>query len=276
MVDLINMKGLVWSDGEGRKGEEWEVTDVPDELVAEAEAWRAKLLDALADFDDVILTKYAGEEEITPDDLRQALRRGTLASQCVPVLCGSAFKNKGVQPMLDAVIDFLPAPPDLAAIKGLDPKGIEELERPGNDDAPFSALAFKIMSDPHVGKLTYFRVYSGTLETGSYVYNSSKDRRERVGRLLQMHANSRADREAIFAGDIVAAIGLKNTTTGDTLCDPDQPIVLESIDFPEPVIHVAVEPKTKADQDKLSKASRRSPTRTRPSRSAPMTRPARP
>ncbi len=254
VVDLINMKGLVWADAEGEKGEEWAVTDVPDELVAEAEAWQAKLLDVLSEFDDIILEKYAGDEEITADDLRRALRAGTIASHCVPVLCGSAFKNKGVQPMLDAVVDFLPAPPDLAAIRGLDPKGIEELERPADDNGPFSALAFKIMSDPHVGKLTYFRVYSGTLEAGSYVYNSTKDRKERVGRLLQMHANSRADLQAIFAGDIVAAIGLKGTTTGDTLCDPDQPIVLEAIDFPEPVIHVAVEPKTKSDQDKLGKA----------------------
>ncbi len=254
VVDLINMKGLVWADAEGEKGEEWAVTDVPDELVAEAEAWQAKLLDVLSEFDDIILEKYAGDEEITADDLRRALRAGTIASHCVPVLCGSAFKNKGVQPMLDAVVDFLPAPPDLAAIRGLDPKGIEELERPADDNGPFSALAFKIMSDPHVGKLTYFRVYSGRLESGSYVYNSTKDRKERVGRLLQMHANSRADLQAIFAGDIVAAIGLKGTTTGDTLCDPDQPIVLEAIDFPEPVIHVAVEPKTKSDQDKLGKA----------------------
>ncbi|HWH35082.1 MAG TPA: elongation factor G [Acidimicrobiales bacterium] len=254
VVDLINMKGLVWSDGEGEKGEEWAVGEIPDDLVAEAEAWRAKLLDVLAEFDDAILEKYAGDETITADDLRQALRAGTIASHCVPVLCGSAFKNKGVQPMLDAVVDFLPAPPNLAAIRGLDPKGIEELERPADDNAPFAALAFKIMSDPHVGKLTYFRVYSGTLEAGSYVYNSTKDRKERVGRLLQMHANSREDKDAIFAGDIVAAIGLKGTTTGDTLCDPDRPIVLEAIDFPEPVIHVAVEPKTKSDQDKLSKA----------------------
>jgi elongation factor G len=254
MVDLINMKALVWADAEGKKGEEWEVTDIPAELEGEAEAWRAKLLDVLSDFDENIMEKYVGEEEITADDLRSALRRGTIASQCVPILCGSAFKNKGVQPMLDAVVDFLPAPTDLEAIKGMDPKGLEEMERPADDAAPFSALAFKVMSDPHVGKLTYFRVYSGTLETGSYVQNSTKDHKERVGRILRMHANSREDVDAIYAGDIVAAIGLKRTTTGDTLCDPDKPIVLEAIDFPEPVIHVAVEPKTKSDQDKLSKA----------------------
>ncbi|HUF31762.1 MAG TPA: elongation factor G [Acidimicrobiales bacterium] len=255
MVDLLGMKALVWPhDEEGAKGEEWEVTDIPDELRAQADEWRGKLLDVLSEFDENIMEKYVGEEEITTDDLRSALRRGTIASECVPVLCGSAFKNKGVQPMLDAVVDFLPAPTDLEAIKGMDPKGLEELERPADDDAPFAALAFKVMSDPHVGKLTYFRVYSGTLETGSYLYNSTKDNKERVGRILRMHANAREDVDAIFSGDIVAGIGLKRTSTGDTLCDPDNPIVLEAIDFPEPVIHVAVEPKTKSDQDKLSKA----------------------
>ncbi|HVM41590.1 MAG TPA: elongation factor G [Acidimicrobiia bacterium] len=254
VVDLIGMKGLVWSDAEGKKGEEWEVTDIPAELVDQAEEYRHELIDVLSNFDETIMEKYVGEEEITADDLRAALRHGTIAGECVPILCGSAFKNKGVQPMLDAVVDFLPAPTDLPAIKGMDVKGIEELERKADDNEPFSALAFKIMSDPHVGKLTYFRVYSGTLESGSYVYNSTKDKKERIGRILQMHANHREDKEAIFAGDIVAAIGLKNTTTGDTLCDEKAQIVLEAMDFPEPVIHVAVEPKTKADQDKLGKA----------------------
>ncbi|HVM54815.1 MAG TPA: elongation factor G [Acidimicrobiales bacterium] len=254
VVDLIGMKGLVWADAEGKKGEEWEITDIPAELVDDAEAYRHELIDILSNFDDNIMEKYIGEEEITADDLRRALRHGTIANECVPVLCGSAFKNKGVQPMLDAVVDFLPSPLDLPPVKGLDTKGIEELERSADDKEPFSALAFKIMSDPHVGKLTYFRVYSGTLEAGSYVYNSTKDRKERIGRLLRMHANSREDVEAVFAGDIVAAIGLKGTTTGDTLTDEKSAIVLEAIDFPEPVIHVAVEPKTKADQDKLSKA----------------------
>jgi len=254
VVDLIGMKGLVWADAEGKKGEEWEITDIPAELVDDAEAYRHELIDILSNFDDNIMEKYIGEEEITADDLRKALRHGTIANECVPVLCGSAFKNKGVQPMLDAVVDFLPSPLDLPPVKGLDTKGIEELERSADDKEPFSALAFKIMSDPHVGKLTYFRVYSGTLEAGSYVYNSTKDRKERIGRLLRMHANSREDVEAVFAGDIVAAIGLKGTTTGDTLTDEKSAIVLEAIDFPEPVIHVAVEPKTKADQDKLSKA----------------------
>ena len=253
VVDLLGMKGLVWSDAEG-KGEQWEVTDIPADLVDAAEEARHQLVDVVSAFDDTVLEKYAGDEEITAADLRRALRVGTIENYCVPVLCGSAFKNKGVQPMLDAIVDFLPSPLDLPAITGMDPKGIEELKRPADDSEPFSALAFKIMSDPHVGKLTYFRVYSGTLESGSYVYNSTKDRKERVGRILQMHANHREDKDAVFSGDIVAAIGLKGTTTGDTLSDPNSPIVLEAIEFPEPVIHVAVEPKTKSDQDKLSKA----------------------
>ncbi|MBW8825883.1 MAG: elongation factor G [Acidobacteria bacterium] len=253
VVDLLQMKALVWDDSEG-KGEEYDTVDVPAELADDAETWRHELVDALSHFDENILEKYVSEEEITADDLRSALRHGTIEGHVVPVLCGSAFKNKGVQPMLDAVVDYLPAPTDLPPVKGMDLKGIEELERSADDKEPFSALAFKIMSDPHVGKLTYFRVYSGTLEAGSYVYNSTKDKKERIGRLLQMHANHREDLEAVFAGDIVAAIGLKNTTTGDTLSDEKSAIVLESIDFPAPVIHVAVEPKTKADQDKLSKA----------------------
>jgi elongation factor G len=253
VVDLLGMKGLVWSDAEG-KGEQWEVTDIPTELVDAAEEARHQLIDVVSAFDDTVLEKYLGDEEITAADLRRALRLGTIQNYVVPVLCGSAFKNKGVQPMLDAIVDFLPSPLDLPAITGMDLKGIEELKRPADDSEPFSALAFKIMSDPHVGKLTYFRVYSGTLEAGSYVYNSTKDRKERVGRILQMHANHREDKDAVFAGDIVAAIGLKGTTTGDTLSDPNAPIVLEAIEFPEPVIHVAVEPKTKSDQDKLSKA----------------------
>ena len=254
VVDLIGMKGLVWADADGEKGEEWEVVEIPADLVDRAEEYRAKLLDVLSSFDDNIMEKFVGEEEITADDLRKALRTGTIANSCVPVLCGSAFKNKGVQPMLDAVVDFLPSPLDLPPVHGMDVKGIEELERSADDKQPFAALAFKIMSDPHVGKLTYFRVYSGTLSSGSYVYNSTKDRRERIGRLLRMHANTREDVEAVFAGDIVAAIGLKGTTTGDTLCDEKASIVLEPIDFPEPVVHVAIEPKTKSDQDKLTKA----------------------
>ena len=253
MVDLIGMKALTW-DETSDHGEAWSVNEIPEDLRAAADAGRQALLDVLSTFDDDIMEKYVGDEEITADDLRRALRHGTIDNRIVPVLCGSAFKNKGVQPMLDAVIDFLPSPLDLKPVTGMDVKGIEELERRADDNEPFAALAFKIMSDPHVGKLTYFRVYSGTLAKGGAVVNSSKDRKERVGRLLQMHANHREDKDAVFAGDIVAAVGLKQTTTGDTLCDPNAPIVLESLEFPEPVIHVAVEPKTKDAQDKLSKA----------------------
>ena len=253
MVDLIGMRALVW-DENSPHGESWSVHDVPEEMLGEAEKRRQELVDTLSEFDDTITEKYIGEEQITPDDLRRALRNGTIANRIVPVLCGSAFKNKGVQPMLDAVVDFLPSPLDVPPTMGSKVGGGEEIERRPADDEPFSALAFKIMSDPHVGKLTYFRVYSGHLAKGSAVLNSTKDRKERVGRLLQMHANHREDKEAVFAGDIVAAVGLKHTTTGDTLCDPAHPVVLESLEFPEPVIHVAVEPKTKDAQDKLSKA----------------------
>src|SRR5438445_5793799 len=251
MVDLIGMKALVWEEG---MGEQWQVLDVPAELAGAADEGRHELVDVLSTHDERILEKYVGDEEITADDLRRALRSATIANEVVPVLCGSAFKNKGVQPMLDAVVDFLPSPLDLPPITGMDIKGIEELERPPDDNAPFSALAFKIMTDPYVGKLTYFRVYSGALRKGGSVLNSTKDRKERVGRILQMHANHREDKDAVFAGDIVACVGLKQTTTGDTLCDPHNPIVLESLEFPEPVIHVAVEPKTKDAQDKLGKA----------------------
>jgi elongation factor G len=250
-VDLIGMKGLVWEEG---MGEKWEVAEIPADLQVQAAEYRHQLVDVLSTFDENILEKYVGDEEITADDLRKALRAGTIANHVVPVMCGSAFKNKGVQPMLDAVVDFLPSPVDLPPITGIDVKGIEELERPPEDSAPFSALAFKIMTDPYVGKLTYMRVYSGKLHKGASVLNSSRDRKERVGRILQMHANHREDKDGVFAGDIVAVVGLKQTTTGDTLCDPNAPIVLESLEFPEPVIHVAVEPKTKDAQDKLGNA----------------------
>jgi elongation factor G len=253
MVDLIGMKALVWDDSTAH-GEDWTVVDIPADLVEDAETWRHELVDVLSNFDDVITEKYLAEEEITAEDLRRALRATTIANQVVPVLCGSAFKNKGVQPMLDAVVDFLPSPLDIPPTKGLDMKKIEELERRADDDEPFSALAFKIMSDPHVGKLTYLRCYSGKLAKGDSVLNANRDRKERVGRILQMHANHREDKDAIFAGDIVAIVGLKQTTTGETLCDEKAPIVLDPLDFPEPVIHVAVEPKTKDAQDKLSKA----------------------
>jgi elongation factor G len=252
IVDLLEEKALVWSSD---MGEEWETLDIPDNLAAEAEDARHQLIDVVSNFDDTIMEKYLAEEPITAVDLRRALRTATLAAAVVPVLCGSAFKNKGVQPMLDAVIDFLPSPLDLPPTEGHRPNHTEDvLERKADDGEPFSALAFKIMTDPFVGKLTYIRVYSGTLQKGDSITNSTKDKKERVGRILQMHANHREDKDAIFAGDIMAVVGMKNTTTGDTLSDPRNPIVLEALEFPEPVIHVAVEPKTKADQDKLSRA----------------------
>jgi elongation factor G len=252
VIDLLNMKALVWAND---MGEEWEVTDIPEAMVPDAEDARHQLVDVVSNFDDTIMEKYLVEEPITADDLRRALRTATLAAEVVPVLCGSAFKNKGVQPMLDAVVDYLPSPLDLPPTEGIRPNHPEEtLERKADDTEAFSALAFKVAADPYVGKLTYIRVYSGTLTKGSAVLNSTKDKKERVGRILQMHANDRVDKDAIFAGDIMAVVGLKNTTTGDTLSDPGHPIVLEALEFPEPVIHVAVEPKTKADQDKLSKA----------------------
>jgi elongation factor G len=253
VVDLIGMKALVWED-EKDKGESWAVHEIPAELVDEAKIWHTNLIDALSNFDDTITEKFLRDEEITADDLRRGLRHATIGNHLVPVLCGSAFKNKGVQPMLDAVVDFLPSPVDIRPTEGMDIKGIEELERKADDSEPFSALAFKIMSAPQIGKLTYIRVYSGKLVKGAAILNSTKDRKERAGRILQMHANHREDKDAAFAGDIVALVGMKGTTTGDTLCDPNAPIVLESLEFPEPVIHVAVEPKTKNDQDKLSRA----------------------
>ena len=252
VVDLVEMKALLWHDE--NNGEKWEPVEIPDELKAASETAHAELIDVLSNYDDVITEKYLGDEVITPADLKRALRHGTIENSFVPVLCGSAFKNKGVQPLLDAVVDFLPSPLDIEPAKGKATRGDAELERKPADDEPFAALAFKIQTDPFVGKLTYIRVYSGSLEKGSALLNSTKDRRERIGRILQMHANHREDRDVVYTGDIVAVVGLKGTTTGDTLCDLDKPIILEELIFPEPVIHVAVEPKTKADQDKLGKA----------------------
>ena len=252
VIDLLEEKALVWSSD---MGEEWETLEVPESMAAETEDARHQLIDVVSNFDDTIMEKYLVEEPITAVDLRRALRTATLAAAVVPVLCGSAFKNKGVQPMLDAVVDFLPSPLDLPPTQGHRPNHLEDVEeRKADDSDAFSALAFKIMTDPFVGKLTYIRVYSGTLQKGASISNTTKDKKERVGRILQMHANHREDKDAIFAGDIMAVVGLKNTTTGDTLSDPGRPIVLEALEFPEPVIHVAVEPKTKADQDKLSRA----------------------
>jgi elongation factor G len=251
VVDLLTMKALVWDDG---MGESYETVDIPAAMADDAETWRHQLIDVVSQYDENVLEKYVSDEEITDVDLRTAIRNATVSGDVVPVLCGTAFKNKGVQPLLDAVVDYLPSPVDIPAIAGTDVKLEHELERKADDSEPFAALAFKIMSDPYVGKLTYFRVYSGKLSAGSPVLNATKDKKERIGRLLQMHANHREDKDAVFAGDIVAAVGLKNTTTGDTLCDPAHPIVLERMEFPEPVISVAIEPKTKVDQDKLGKA----------------------
>ena len=254
VIDLLNMKAITYGS---ENGDQIEVGEIPAELVDEARAHREKMIEALADVDDDIAHRYLEGEQIDSDLLRPAIRAATLAYKLVPVLCGSALKNKGVQPMLDAVVDYLPSPLDVPPVTGLDPKTGEELERPTDPEAPFSALAFKIAADPFVGKLAFFRVYSGTLKTGSYVYNSTKGNRERIGRLLRLHANHREEIESVSAGDIAAAVGLKNTFTGETLCDEAHPIILESISFPEPVIELAVEPKTKADQDKMAIALQR-------------------
>ncbi len=250
VIDLLNMKELRWEEG---LGEKWTIEEIPDDMRGAAEEARHALIDILSEFDDNVMEKYVAEEEITADDLRKAIRHGTIEGKIVPVLCGSAFHNKAIQPLLDAIVDFLPSPLDIEAAHGVSPKG-EPQERTASDQEPFSALAFKIMSDPYVGKLTYLRVYSGTLTKGATVVNSTKGKKERIGRILQMHANHREDKDAAFSGDIIAVVGLRNTMTGDTLCDIGHPIILESLEFPEPVMHVAVEPKTKADQDKLSKA----------------------
>ena len=252
VIDLVTMTALVWDETKD-KGEHYDEVPIPAELEAQAEEWRAKLLDIVATEDDDLMEKYLDDEELSPEDIKRAIRKGTLSFSFVPVLCGSAFKNKGVQPMLDAVVDFLPSPLDIPPATGMDIKGIEVLERPADEKAPFAALAFKIVADPF-GKLTYFRVYSGTVDKGAEIYNSTKERKERLGRILLMHANHREDVDVAMAGDIVAGLGFKNTTTGDTLCDRTHAVILERMEFPEPVIHVAIEPKTKVDQDKLGKA----------------------
>jgi elongation factor G len=249
VVDLVEMKAIVYKDD---LGQQFEVTDIPAELAEQAQEYHHQLIDAVSNFDDEVLEAYLEDESsVTPDMLRRAIRTGTLADEITPVLLGSAFKNKGVQPLLDAVIDYLPSPLDVPAVRGIDPKSENESERKASLEEPFSALAFKVMSDPYVGKLTYFRVYSGRLKAGDRVLNTTTGRTERVGRILQMHANHREEREEIGAGEIAAGVGLKSTTTGDTLALESAPIVLESMTFPDPVISVAVEPKSKADQDKL-------------------------
>ena len=251
VIDLVEMKAIY---NEGSVGENLVEKEIPAEYQEQAEEYREKLIEAVAEFDEDFMEKYLGGEEITIDELKAAIRKATLSVEFFPVVCGSAFKYKGVQPMLDAVVEYLPSPLDVPAIKGIDPNTDEEIERHSSDEEPFAALAFKVMTDPFVGKLTFFRVYSGILSSGSYVKNSTKGKRERVGRILQMHANTRNEIAEVYAGDIAAAVGLKDTTTGDTLCDEKNEVILESMEFPEPVIQLSVEPKSKADQDKMSTA----------------------
>ena len=252
LVDLIKMKALVWRDES--LGAQWDEVEIPADMKDKAAEYREKMLETAVEMDDSIMEKYLGGEAVSEAEIRACIRKGTVALKFVPVLCGSAFKNKGVQPLLDAVVDYLPAPTDIPAIKGHKVDSDEEIVRLSSDDEPFSALAFKIMNDPFVGSLTFTRVYSGKLEAGSFVMNTVKGKKERIGRMLLMHANSREDVKEAFAGDIVALAGLKDTTTGDTLCDPDKQVVLERMEFPEPVIEVAIEPKTKGDQEKMSMA----------------------
>ncbi len=261
IVNLLTMKAHIYKDD---LGENIEIVEIPADLVEIAEEKRGEMIEAIAETDEEMMMAYLEGEEISHDDLVKALRTATIDNVIVPVLCGTAYKNKGVQILLDAIIDYMPAPTDVVAIKGIDPETDEEVERPADDNGPFAALAFKIMTDPYVGKLSFFRVYSGTLDSGSYVHNSTKDKKERVGRILQMHANKREEIKKVFSGDIAAAIGLKFTTTGDTLCSQDDMVVLESMEFPEPVIKVAIEPKTRASQEKmglgLSKLAEEDPT----------------
>jgi elongation factor G len=249
IIDLIQMNAVIWE--EESLGAKFRVEAIPEGLAGQAGEYREKLIEAVADCDEAIMEKYLEGREISESELRKAVRSAALSLKIVPVLCGSAFRNKGVQPLLDAVVEYLPSPLDIPPVKGLEVNSRAEGERPAKDDAPFAALAFKIMTDPFVGTLTFFRVYSGTLHSGSSVYNSTKGKRERIGRLLKMHANKREEIKEVYAGDIAAAVGLKTATTGDTLCDEDHPIILESIEFPDPVISIAIEPKSKADQEKL-------------------------
>ncbi|EMF0307962.1 elongation factor G [Enterococcus hirae] len=251
IIDLVKMKAEIYTNDLGTDIQE---TEIPEEYLEQAQEWREKLVEAVAETDEELMMKYLEGEEITQEELIAGIRRATINVEFFPVLAGSAFKNKGVQLMLDAVLDYLPSPVDIEAIKGIDTKTDEETTRPADDEAPFASLAFKVMTDPFVGRLTFFRVYSGVLESGSYVLNASKSKKERIGRILQMHANTRQEIDKVYSGDIAAAVGLKDTTTGDTLCALDSPVILESIEFPDPVIQVAVEPKSKADQDKMGVA----------------------
>ena len=251
IIDLVEMNADIYYDDMGK---DMRVEEIPADMLEMAQEYREKLLDCVADIDDDIMMMVLEGEDVPADQIRAAIRRGTIHNQMVPVVCGTSYRNKGVQKLLDAIVDYMPAPTDVPAIRGINPKTEEEEERPSDDKAPFSALAFKIMTDPYVGRLSFFRVYSGTVKTGSSVLNSTKGKKERLGRILQMHANHREDIEQVYSGDIVAAVGLKNTTTSDTLCAEHAPIILESMEFPEPVIRVAIEPKTKAGQEKMSVA----------------------
>lgn len=261
IIDLVELKAEVYKDDLGK---EIEFIDIPEELKEQAEEYHIALVEAIAESDEELMIKYLEGEELTPEEIKRGIRKQTIANKMVPVCCGSAYRNKGIQPLLDAVVDYMPSPIDIPAIKGILPDTQEEAERNAEDAGPFSALAFKIMTDPYVGKLAFFRVYSGVLQSGSYVYNSTKGKKERIGRILQMHANHREEISEVYAGDIAAAVGLKDTTTGDTLCDQEHPIILESMEFPEPVIEIAIEPKTKAGQQKmgiaLAKLSEEDPT----------------
>jgi len=251
LVDLVEMKAYIYNDDLGK---DISVTDIPEEMKDLVDEHRHELLEHVAEMDDALLEKYLGGEDLTEEEIKSAIRKSTLANKMVPVTCGSSYKNKGVQKLLDAIVDYMPAPTDVPAIKGINPETEEECERHSSDSEPFSALAFKIATDPFVGKLCFFRVYSGSISAGTTVYNSTKDNKERIGRILQMHANHRQDIDTVYAGDIAAAVGLKNTTTGDTLCVESNPVILESMDFPDPVIRVAIEPKTKAGQEKMGLA----------------------
>ena len=261
LIDLLEMKAYIYTND---LGTDIQVTDIPDDMKDKAEEYRSILLDAVAEQDEEIMEKYLEGEELTIEEMKKCIRKGTIANTFVPVCCGTSYRNKGVQKLLDAIVDYMPAPTDIEHIKGINPETGEECERPSSDNEPFAALAFKIATDPFVGKLCFFRVYSGVLKAGSNVYNASKDKSERIGRILQMHSNHRKDIEEVYAGDIAAAVGLKNTTTGDTLCDENNPVILESMEFPEPVIQLAIEPKTKAGQEKmgiaLSKLAEEDPT----------------
>ena len=251
IIDLVKMEAIVYEDDLGKVADE---VAIPDDMKDMAEEYREKLLEACSEQDDEFMEKYLGGEDITEEDIKKVIRKATVTCNMVPVVCGTSYRNKGVQPLLDAVVDYMPAPTDIPPIKGVNPDSGEEDHRPSSDEEPFSALAFKIMTDPYVGKLAFFRVYSGVLESGSYVYNSTKGKKERIGRILQMHANNRKEIDKVYSGDIAAAVGLKDTTTGDTLCDESHPIILESMVFPDPVISVAVEPATKNDQEKMGVA----------------------